>query len=100
MTLGEEQVEIIGIAHGKAQGVKINRGRGCSVYTTQVYYQLFINKYPDFVVGSAYQTYAIVLLTRKPPKFSGKWTGTGFNYGSTNILENCPNDILILAEDD
>lgn len=60
----------------------------------------FIKKYPGYVVGSAYNTDMTIILSIKPPKFNGKWSGTGFNYGSTNILTDCPKDILILAEND
>ena len=60
----------------------------------------FIDKHPYFVVGNAYETDKTIILSINPTKFNGKWDGNGFNYGSTNILTNCPKDILILAEND
>lgn len=66
----------------------------------------FTKKYPDFYIASAYETECIILLSKKPILWqkdntrSENWQGSGFNYGSTNILRNCPKDILILAEND
>lgn len=60
----------------------------------------FKEAYPDFVVGHAYETYNVILLASKPEKYKGKWEGSGFNYGSTNILHDCPKSLLILAEND
>ena len=60
----------------------------------------FCNKYPDFRIGEAYQCYTVFLLSNPPKKFVGKQTGTGFNYGSANLLEDCPAKLLILAQDD
>jgi hypothetical protein len=65
----------------------------------------FIKKYPNFCVASAYDTYTTLLLSKKPKELDNNWQtkniiGSGFNYGSTNILTNCPKSILILAEND
>lgn len=62
--------------------------------------QSFINQYPNYVIASAYETSAYIFLAKSPDKFNGKRYGSGFHYGSTNILQNCPKDILILAEND
>ena len=59
----------------------------------------FINKYPEFRVGQAYQCPSWFFLSC-PPKERIKSIGSGFNYGSSNLIENCPSKILILAEDD
>lgn len=60
----------------------------------------FIIKYPEYVYGSAYGTPHTFILAKQPDKFTGKVYGSWFNYGSTNLLTNCPKAILILAEDD
>lgn len=71
----------------------------------------FIKKHPKFWVASAYETDFIILLSHKPLLIGGKYgketawekkhhIGSGFNYGSTNILTNLPPAILILAEND
>ena len=59
----------------------------------------FIKKYPKPYFASAYEIQFDFLLAKKPKKIRAKISqGSGFNYGSTNILTNCPKDILILAE--
>lgn len=60
----------------------------------------FIREYEDIVLASAYETYDYFLLEHHPTEFDGSVLGSGFNYGSTNILVNCPKTILILAEND
>lgn len=65
----------------------------------------FVEKYPNFVSANAYETDKYLLLSEKPKKLDTKWEkqnvmGSGFNYGSTNIISNCPSRILILAEND
>src|SRR4030042_1142137 len=64
----------------------------------------FIADHPDYVVGSAYQCPATFFLGWCPKKASEdhnfRHIGSGFSYGSTNLLANCPNSLLILAEDD
>ncbi len=60
----------------------------------------FIENHPNFVVANAYETSSTILLSRKPNIFKGYYVGSGFNYGSTNLVENCPKRLLILAEDD
>ncbi len=63
----------------------------------------FIAKNPDWVVGSAYETYHTIFLSKKPDAFDGLIFGSGFNYGSTNLLtgfSSAPDNILILAQND
>lgn len=66
----------------------------------------FINSHKDFVIASAYETNTVIFLAVKPVKLdTEEWKkenlfGYGFNYGSTNIIKNCPKTILILAEND
>lgn len=60
----------------------------------------FMERYPEFRIAHAYQTYCTILLSDPPEIFGGIHKGGGFNYGSTNLLEDCPRSILILAEDD
>lgn len=62
----------------------------------------FAEKYPEFVIAHAYETSWTLLLSRAPIRLEmdGKWFGSGFNYGSTNLLEDCPKRLLILAEND
>ena len=60
----------------------------------------FIEKYPDFVIGEACGTDQMFILSRRPDRAKLKHFGSGFNYGSTNIIQNCPKNILILAEND
>ncbi len=62
--------------------------------------ELFVEKYPTFVVASAYETHFSILLSKMPPEASVEQIGSGFNYGSTNIINNCPRSLLILAEND
>lgn len=62
--------------------------------------QAFITTYPDWRYACAYETGSPLLLSAPPLKFQGQHLGTGFNYGSTNLLTNCPNRILILAQND
>jgi len=58
----------------------------------------FIAKYPDFAIGSAYQTFTLFLISEKPKKAALKSSGSGFNYGSCNLLEDCPKRLLIIAQ--
>lgn len=66
----------------------------------------FIKKYPHYRIASAYNTDYSFLLSDEPKHLSSSkwnkenWFGIGFNYGSVNIIKNCPKDILILAEND
>jgi len=62
--------------------------------------KLFIKDNPEYVIAHAYETYIIFILGRRPEKIINQSTGSGFNYGSTNIIDNCPRTILILAEND
>ena len=60
----------------------------------------WIEAHDKFWIASAYETETIILLAGEPRKFEGTWDGSGFNYGSTNIIIDCPKSILILAEND
>lgn len=60
----------------------------------------FIEKYPNCFHVCAYETDGAFLLSEKPSKFTGGRRGSGFNYGSSNILIDCPKNLLILAEND
>ncbi len=60
----------------------------------------FIKKYKKVYIGSAYETETSILFSDKPKKLIGHDKGSGFNYGSTNIIDNCPKSILILAQND
>lgn len=61
----------------------------------------FIKKYPDFLLASAYETDERILVATRPPRVRVEnLLGGGFNYGSTNIIINCPKTVLILAEND
>lgn len=64
----------------------------------------FMEKYPEFVVASAYETSTVLLLSKHPGDENHN-TIAGyhrrFNYGVTSILEiPTPCRILILAEND
>jgi len=73
-----------------------------NVEAADVEVEAFIWKYPKFWVASAYETDTTLLVATKPTKLVTKdiVIGSGFNYGSTNVIRNCPKDILILAEND
>jgi hypothetical protein len=60
----------------------------------------FAAKYPDYRIASAYETYTVLLLSGEPVRLKGNVTGNGFNYGSTNLIEDCPSRLLILAQND
>jgi hypothetical protein len=62
----------------------------------------FAKKHEGFAIASAYETEMTILLSRVPTKLSSKEMviGSGFNYGSTNIVVDCPRRLLILAEND
>ena len=63
----------------------------------------FMEKYPEWVVGCAYETDTTIFLSKRPSKYTGLVFGSGFNYGSTNILCGLPasvNYVLILAQND
>lgn len=60
----------------------------------------FINKYPQCVIASSYETNVVILLSRAPKRIPLNYAGSGFNYGSTNLIENAPRRLLILAEND
>lgn len=62
--------------------------------------QKFIKKYPKYIIGSAYETDTMFLLSKIPPEIKNQDIGSGFNYGSCNIIQNCPTSILILAQND
>jgi hypothetical protein len=63
----------------------------------------FIAAHPDLVIASAYETGTTFLLSRRveiADCVGENWVGSGFNYGSTNLLSNCPARLLILAQND
>lgn len=66
----------------------------------------WIRNHEKFWVADAYETDFPILLSDEPRCLNSKkwnkenWVGSGFNYGSTNIIKNCPKGILILAEND
>lgn len=64
--------------------------------------QDFIRKWPNYIVAQAYQARTLFLFATGPENITKKThkEGAGFNYGSCNLLTNCPKSILILAEDD
>ena len=59
----------------------------------------FVEKYPDFFLANAYETGTSFLLNAEPSRVSIS-RGSGFSYGSTNILTGCPKRVLILAQND
>jgi hypothetical protein len=59
----------------------------------------FKTKYPEYAVAEAYETNYIFFLSKKPTK-KLNFTGSGFNYGAGCIINDCPQKILILAEND
>lgn len=67
---------------------------------TRDIFDAFHKKYPDCVYAEGYETGCGFLLSRQPKKFRGNVIGSGFNYGSTNLLSGCPSRILIIAEND
>ena len=60
----------------------------------------FCNRHPNWHIAAPYQTFTLFLLSEKPPKFQGRCIGSGFNYGSGNLLKDCPAKLLILAQND
>lgn len=61
----------------------------------------FIDKNPKWVFASPYQINTSFLVSEMPHELSkNNIFGNGFNYGSGNLIVNCPSKILILAEDD
>jgi hypothetical protein len=59
----------------------------------------FLDKYPNPFVADAYETEYPFLLSAEPTK-RVEFIGSGFNYGSNNIIDNCPKRILICGEND
>lgn len=74
----------------------------CDVYNADKYDEVkaWIDTHESFWVCSAYETDEMFLIAEEPKEFSGKLYGSGFNYGSTSIITDCPKAILILAEND
>lgn len=60
----------------------------------------WVNEREKIWIANAYDTDGHIFFEEEPTKFDGKWYGSGFNYGSTNILTDCPKSVLILAEND
>lgn len=59
----------------------------------------FIERFPDCVIADAYQTENPFLLAHKPTN-TINYIWSWFNRWANNIIENCPQTILIVAEDD
>lgn len=59
----------------------------------------FIDKHKEIWIAQPYDTMGMVLLAAEPKEIFTR-TGTGFNYGSCNIITDCPRIIMILAEND
>lgn len=63
--------------------------------------QGFMEKNPNWVLASAYETHTYLLLSRMPEPWIGHAFGSGFNYGSTNVINTKGADrLLILAQND
>jgi hypothetical protein len=61
----------------------------------------FVEKFPDYVIASAYETYQTILLSKKPPLVNLETHGTEFHHGCTAIIDvPKPMKILIVAEND
>lgn len=65
----------------------------------------FGDKYEQVFIGNAYETGHIFVFGKKPRKLIGKESfdlikGSGFNYGSTNVIMPHDKILLILAEND
>lgn len=60
----------------------------------------FLTKHKEAVLAHAYETSAPILLSRAPAELNSKIIGWGFNYGANTIIQNCPQTILICAEND
>lgn len=59
-----------------------------------------IEKYPDGCIAHAYETSTTFFFTETIKPYHVEQLGDGFNYGSTNLLLDCPKTLLILAEND
>jgi hypothetical protein len=57
----------------------------------------FADKYPNFVVASAYETFNVILISEPPTRIKSQVIGHGFNYGVNAVIEDCPKRLLILA---
>ena len=62
----------------------------------------FMKAHPDWAYAEGYETYTAFLLSKKPERLNraDHIEGSGFNYGVTAIIKNCPDRILIVAEND
>lgn len=56
--------------------------------------------YPDGCFANAYETSTTFFFVKTLKKYHVESLGDGFNYGSTNLLLNCPQNLLILAQND
>lgn len=59
-----------------------------------------MEKYPDGCIAHAYETSTTFFFTETIKLYHVEQLGDGFNYGSTNLLLDCPTNLLILAEND
>lgn len=63
--------------------------------------KFILNNEDNLYYASAYETGGAFFLNAKPTRIPNvNIKGSGFNYGSTNVITNCPQQILILAEND
>ena len=62
----------------------------------------FINKHPQAILASAYETDGTFILSERPRLLGPVAIGSGFNYGSTNVISipRGVEKVLILAEND
>ena len=59
----------------------------------------FMQTHSDWVIADGYQQGILVMLSEMP-KEPVDVIGRGFNNGTLNIIEDCPQTVLILAEND
>ena len=57
-------------------------------------------QYKKFYIGTAYETDWKIVLAKKPKVVKNMTEGSGFNYGSTNVIKPHNKTLLILAEND
>ena len=95
-TLGDGIYDVTGMKY-----ISLFGGDPCSLDEKEVKSALsFLKKYPKAVIASAYETEHTLLISGRPKKIRTAHVGSGFNCGSTNIINNAPKSILILAEND
>ena len=60
----------------------------------------FATKYPNQCIADTYEVNGAFLLSESPKEFKNDTIGSGLNYGTCSIIENCPTKLLFLAEND